>query len=200
MPERLTDDLAGLVGARICHDVINPLGAIGNGLELLLLTLDAPAPEVELLEASVRNAQSRVKFLRIAFGPARDSAPVAAPEIRAIIEGFTTGSRHEIAWRIDEDLARKHLRRAFLMLLCLLPALPRGGRLVADSDGRSLALTATGPRVLREPDLWEPMLAGRRPEAPSAATVQFALLADDIATEGLSPEVEEAEERLLFRL
>ena len=47
-------DLAGLVGSRLCHDLISPIGAIGNGLELLELSGSAPTEEIALIRASVR--------------------------------------------------------------------------------------------------------------------------------------------------
>ena len=54
-------DITGLVGARICHDLISPIGAIGNGIELLGLTGVAPGPEMQLISDSAAGAQARVR-------------------------------------------------------------------------------------------------------------------------------------------
>jgi histidine phosphotransferase ChpT len=63
-------DLTALVGSRICHDLVSPLGAIGNGVELLGLTGIAPSPEMALIVESVENANARLRFFRIAYGAA----------------------------------------------------------------------------------------------------------------------------------
>lgn len=63
-------NINALIGSRICHDLINPLGAIGNGIELLSLSGMAASPEMTLVQDSVNNATARVKFLRLAFGDA----------------------------------------------------------------------------------------------------------------------------------
>ncbi len=61
-------DLAALVGSRICHDLISPIGAIGNGVELVLLDAAVGGPEVTLIADSVSHANARIRFFRIAFG------------------------------------------------------------------------------------------------------------------------------------
>ena len=73
MTETLREDLTALVGSRICHDLISPLGAIGNGLELLQLSGLPQGPEWALIAESVENASARIRFFRIAYGAA-DSA------------------------------------------------------------------------------------------------------------------------------
>ena len=59
--------LATLIGSRICHDLISPIGAINNGLELLELTGGAQGPEMDLISNSVEHAEARIKFFRIAL-------------------------------------------------------------------------------------------------------------------------------------
>ena len=67
-------ELASLVAARLCHDLVSPLGAIGNGVELLEMSGDFPgiskSPELALITESVRSARARVRFFRTAFGHA----------------------------------------------------------------------------------------------------------------------------------
>ena len=77
--------LASLVAARLCHDLVSPLGAIGNGVELLEMSGDHPglanSPELTLIGDSVRAARSRVRYYRMAFGHAPADQRVAVAEI-----------------------------------------------------------------------------------------------------------------------
>ena len=61
-------DLAALLGSRICHDLISPIGAIGNGVELLMMEGGTPSPELVLIAESVAAANARIRFFRLAFG------------------------------------------------------------------------------------------------------------------------------------
>ena len=65
-------NIAALIGSRICHDLISPIGAINNGLELLEMTGTSSGPEMELISESVGNASARIRFFRIAYGAASD--------------------------------------------------------------------------------------------------------------------------------
>ena len=70
-------DLNALLGSRICHDLISPLSAIGNGIELLTLSgVDAPS-EIALISESVDNANTRIRFFRVAFGAAREDQQIS---------------------------------------------------------------------------------------------------------------------------
>lgn len=57
-------NLAALIGSRICHDLISPIGAINNGLELLGMSDTPEGPELELISESVGNASARIRFFR----------------------------------------------------------------------------------------------------------------------------------------
>ncbi|MEO0403208.1 MAG: histidine phosphotransferase, partial [Pseudomonadota bacterium] len=63
-------NLAALIGSRICHDLISPIGAINNGLELLGMSDQRDGPEIDLISESVENASARIRFFRIAYGAA----------------------------------------------------------------------------------------------------------------------------------
>lgn len=137
MPEtNLT--LAGLVGSRICHDLISPIGAICNGLELLEMSgVLSDSPEMELIQSSVQNASARVRLFRVAFGATGSDTKMSAKEIRALLCDLGPGSRHEIVWNIEQDLTREEAQIAFLAIMCAETALPQGGTLVAQiADGR----------------------------------------------------------------
>lgn len=90
-------DLAALIGSRICHDLISPIGAIGNGVELLAMT-GAAGPEVALIAESVAAANARIRFFRIAFGAAPADQRIGAPEVRSILDDLSRGGRFRWGW------------------------------------------------------------------------------------------------------
>jgi len=69
---RLSDlDLASLLCSRVCHDVISPVGAIANGLELMDdedTDAEMKATALQMVKSSARTATAKLKFCRIAFG------------------------------------------------------------------------------------------------------------------------------------
>jgi len=120
MPPALgPSDLAGLVGSRLCHDLISPLGAIGNGLELLSLTGGSGGSELSLVSDSVASATGRLRFFRIAYGGGAQEGALARREIVAILTDLTRGSRLRIDWDIAEPRPRSAVKRAFLAVQCL---------------------------------------------------------------------------------
>ncbi len=87
IPTRHKPDLAALLGSRICHDLISPLGAIGNGVELLAMSGQS-GPEMAMIEDSVRNANARIRFFRMAFGPASADQSASRTETLAILADY----------------------------------------------------------------------------------------------------------------
>ncbi|MGP3482550.1 hypothetical protein ACTVFS_22595, partial [Escherichia coli] len=107
-----TPDLAALVGARLCHDLISPIGAIGNGLELLQLAGQGTSPELALVSDSLATALAKLRFFRIAFGPADPQARIS-PDEAAQIYGAMFQGRFTVAWGVPGDLPRPMARLAF---------------------------------------------------------------------------------------
>ena len=171
-------DLPALVSSRICHDLVSPLGAIGNGAELLQMAgLDA-GPEIALIAQSVSNANARLRFFRIAFGAAPPGASMAVSEVRDILATMAEGGRVRVDWLATGDPERGEAKLVFLILQCLETAMPRGGEITVDRDGVSWRLTARGTGMTADPSL-SPLLTAEDDAAePSPATVQFALARD----------------------
>jgi histidine phosphotransferase ChpT len=185
----LPADLAALVGSRLCHDLISPLGAIGNGLELLSLPgVAAPAagssPELQLIAESVASATARLRVYRVAFGQAGAQQRLGRPEILALLDDLALGGRLQYAWQVPDDQPRAEVKPVFLALLCLEAALPWGGTVSVTRPGRNWQLQATAMRTRAEPDLWA-QLDGA-PGKVTAAQVQFALLAQELMRLGRS--------------
>ncbi|MEO1549821.1 MAG: histidine phosphotransferase family protein [Pseudomonadota bacterium] len=139
-------DLAGLVSARLCHDLISPIGAISNGVELLTLS-QSFSSESQLIADSVDTAKNRVKFFRLAFGLAPVEGMAEVAEL-ARLAPAQLNHRVTVKWpEAPEPLSRRHAQGVLLGLMCLERCLPRGGQ-IAVSLGKGWAdLTATGPRV-----------------------------------------------------
>ncbi len=165
--------LAALVGSRICHDLISPVGAIGNGLELMEMDGQS-GPELALVHDSLANAQARIRFFRVAFGAAGGGQSVAASEIRGILSGIEGAGRQELRWQPDGDVPRRDARLAFLAIMCLENALPFGGSITVSHDGASWQIAGRSEKLLIDEKLWEALNRPGADVAPSE--VQFALL------------------------
>lgn len=169
-------DFAALVGSRICHDLISPVGAIGNGMELVALTGDAKGPEMDMISDSVTNANARIRLFRVAFGQAGDEQMIGAAEILSILEDLAPSSRMQTYWEVDGPVSRSELRLAFLALMCFESALPFGGTVtVTKEDGRWFML-AESEKLRADTELWGPVSHGNIPDGLVPAKVQFGLL------------------------
>lgn len=189
-------DMAALLGSRLCHDLVSPLGAIGNGIELLSMEGRA-SPELTLIAEAAENANARLRFFRIAFGSAAGEQRIGRREVVQVLEQYSAGGRLKVDWQIEGDPPRGRVKAAFLALLCLETAMPWGGSVVL-RDGPRWQGEGTGRRLRIEPALWEG-LAGAAPMPPlEPATVQFALLAS-AAGGGRRPSVEIGEQRIALR-
>lgn len=166
--------LAALVGSRICHDLISPIGAIQNGVELLAMEGRA-GPEMDLIDDSVKNASARVRFMRVAFGLAGQDQPISQAEVAGTLADMGRGGRTKYDWTLSEDCLRRDAQMVFLAMMCLDSAMPRGGVIVAGRDGSGWAVT--GPAQADRPDteMWE-VLSGRSSAEPLPAHVQFMML------------------------
>ncbi|MHA6344077.1 histidine phosphotransferase family protein [Roseivivax sp. CAU 1761] len=197
-------DLSALVGSRICHDLISPIGAIANGLELLAMAGMGGGPELALIEESCRNAAARIRFYRVAFGAASADQPMAQGDIAGILADFQQGGRLQIDWRPDGALPRAEVQLAFLLYLCMEAALPRGGRVGFAHDGVWHCFVEN-PGLRIDAALWH-RLDPARFSAPAEAgelapaQVQFRLLRDLADAAGRGIRVEAEGDRLEIRL
>ena len=176
-----------MLGSRICHDLISPLGAIGNGVELLGLTGTDATPELELIAQSVDMATARIRFFRIAFGAAAADQGVPLDEIRGIVAQLSAAGRISIRWSVGSGLIRPRVKLAFLLLQCLESAMPFGGDITVEAapDG-AWVLTGTADRLQIEDEPWR-LLDAPESDAPiSAALVHFALVAPAATDAGRS--------------
>ena len=172
-----TANLATLIGARICHDLISPVGAISNGLELLTLTGETHiGPEFELISNSCTSATARIRFFRVAFGTSSDTQKLGRNEIVSILSNISQGARLRTEWRPDGDQNRREVQLAFLLHLCFETALPQGGTVVFNRQGDSWHIEGTAPRIKMDPEVWQLLTDPTYKTEIAPSRVQFLML------------------------
>lgn len=197
---RASRDLSALLGSRICHDLISPLGAISNGVELLSMSGISAAPEIALISESVENANARIRFFRIAFGSTAPGQAVPLGEVQQILADLSRGGRLSIYWDVSEPLERDRVKLAFLLLQCLETAMPFGGDVTVSGTDGPWTLTGRADRLKIDLDLWA-LLAESGPEAEvSPAHVHFALVGDAALRAGrsISTDLQDTEIRIVI--
>lgn len=193
MTTSTTHDLSALLGSRICHDLISPLGAIGNGIELLSMSGLSAAPEIALIAESVENANARIRFFRVAFGAASPGQMLARSEILSILDDLAKGARIEIEWQPAGAVARAEAKLAFLLLQCMETALPWGGRVLVSQTDECWHIHARADRFKDAAELWRLLQGSEAAEKISSADVHFALAPEAAAQIGRTIRAEVAE-------
>jgi histidine phosphotransferase ChpT len=192
-------DLAARVVSRICHDLVSPLGAIANGMELLMLSGLARSPESELISESIESANARIRFFRLAFGTA-SRQPVGRSEIAGTLRGLERGSRLTYDWTPVGDHPRDEVKAVFLLLLCLETAMPLGGRIYVARNGPAWEVVAESPRLRIDAASWDAIGPSRAPAPTSASLVQFTLLPSVLDPLALRLELSFETDRIVARL
>ena len=186
---RATHDLNALLGSRICHDLISPLGAIGNGVELLTMAGSARVPEIALIAESVENANARIRFYRVAFGIASASQALGPSEISNVLGDVYRKTRLAVAWQVESDCRRAEAKLAFLLLLCFETAMPWGGRVTVQRNDDAWTLHGAAERMAVSEPLWRLLAEGDAPADLTSAHVHFALAPQTAARLGRPLEV-----------
>jgi histidine phosphotransferase ChpT len=162
-------DLASLLCSRLCHDLMSPIGALNNGIELLADETDPEMREkcLELLAESARASANKLKFFRLAFGAAGGfGEEIDTHEAEVALEGlFGAERRIELGWVVSDEKLPKDAVKLLLNLAMLAgDALVRGGRLDVGAEASNgeieLAVRAEGPRILLDPALRETLASG----------------------------------------
>lgn len=162
--------LAALLSSRICHDLVGPVGALNNGVEIISDGADAELRNhaMSLIATSARQAAARLQFYRAAFGVGGSLGESAhLSELRDMTDRFLAGGRTTLEWTAEfDELDRRHLRLMMNLILIGVEALPRGGRLsvglmrpterrdgqmsmIVLSEGRSAKLNERAQSLLR---------------------------------------------------
>jgi histidine phosphotransferase ChpT len=167
-------DLAALLCSRVCHDVISPVGAIVNGLEVLEDDNDASMRDfaLDLIRKSARQASARLQFARLAFGAAGSAgAAIDLSDAEHVARGMFLDDKVALSWTAPRALLPKNRVKLLLNLLVIATnAVPRGGTIQVvvegDANACSFSLTSRGLNA-RVPAHAEALLAG----VPESGTV-----------------------------
>jgi histidine phosphotransferase ChpT len=185
-------EFASLLCSRLCHDLLSPVGALNNGIELLAEEHDPEmrARCIDLLGESARASANKLKFFRLAFGAAGGFADeVDTREAQVAIEGlFGSDGRIQIGWMVDEPTMSKSALKVLLNLVLIAgDALVRGGRLDVGAErhesGLEIVVRAEGPRIVLDPEL-KKVLTGEVAEDSIAPRAAAAWLVHCVAADG----------------
>ncbi|MBN9145289.1 MULTISPECIES: histidine phosphotransferase family protein [Novosphingobium] len=200
-------DLASLLCSRLCHDMLSPVGALSNGLELLAEEKDPAMRErcFELLEQSARVSANKLKFYRLAFGAAGgfgDLIPVGEP--RALIEALLAGKdRVAVNFALGNDMLPKSAVKTLLnFALIAIDALVRGGTIDIAAEIRDgaaeIVVRAAGPRIAFDPTIGHALDGNLAPGDLSSKTAPAAMLQVMAAGLGGSVQYALSEEALVM--
>ncbi len=154
-------EIAALLVSRVCHDLVSPVGAVVNGLEVLEDESDLAmrADALRLVAASAEQASARLQFARLAFGAAGSvGAELDLAEVGRITAGLMRGGRVELVWNMEsvnwpKDWAKLLMNAVLIVMDCL----PRGGTVTVECpDGRGLrrfCVSGTGQMVRLSPEV-----------------------------------------------
>ncbi len=180
-------ELASLLCSRLCHDMLSPVGALSNGVELLA---DERDPEMrkrcfELLEQSARISADKLKFFRLAFGAAGGFGEmVPLSEARAVIDALVAhNDRVELRWALGADALPKPAVKTMLNLAMIgIEALIRGGTLDIGAEIREgaseIVVRAAGQRVVFDPAIGRALDGSLGPDDLSTKTAPAAMIRD----------------------
>lgn len=200
-------ELAALMCSRLCHDMLSPVGALANGLELLA---DEQDPEmrarcVELLEQSAKISTDKLKFFRLAFGAAGgfgDAVPVE--EAQSVIDALVSDAKRiDVNWAIESANLPKPAVKVMLNLAHIaLDALIRGGKLDIGAelhDGNyEIVVRATGDRIAFDETIGRALQSELAPGELSSRTAAAHMIATLAAELGGGLQYQRTDEALVM--
>lgn len=206
-------DLAALLCSRLCHDLLSPVGALSNGLELLASEHDPEMRKrcLELLDQSAKISADKLKFFRLAYGAAGGFGyEVPTDEPRDLIRALVSANeRIDLQWAVGDDMLPKPAVKVLLNLTAMaIDALVRGGTLAVGAERRNgateIAVRAAGPRVAFDANIGKALDGSINPAELSGRTapahmvrllveelgggLQFALTPDALVMGAIMPE------------
>jgi histidine phosphotransferase ChpT len=168
-------DLAALLCSRVCHDLISPVGAIVNGLEVLEEDKDEETKTfaLDLIKKSAGQASAKLQFCRLAFGAAGSAgAQIELGDAEKAARGLLDDGKTSIVWNLPRELVPKNRAKLLLnMLVVAGGAIPRGGTLTVDPAGAGYRITAAGLNARLTPATTE-LLSGSPAHTVDAHAIQ----------------------------
>ena len=163
--------LSALLCARICHDLISPVGALGTAIEILddPGNVDMHDDAMALVRTSSRQASAKLKFLGLALG-AGGSAPGVVPtaEVMTLSNDMFADSKPDLVWNLAQDgIDKNHARILMNLIMLAVQAAPRGGSVTishhADGSDDMYTLVSGGPKARLDAAIAN-AIAGKAPE------------------------------------
>ena len=176
-------DLAALLCSRVCHDLISPVGAIVNGIEVLDEGRDeeTKAFALDLIRKSATQASAKLQFCRMAFGAAGSAgAQIELGDAEKAARGLLEDGKTTLVWNLPRELmAKNRVKLLMNMLMMAAAAIPRGGRLTADptpagdggAAGAGFVVKASGTNA-RLPAATAELVSGSPAQAVDAHAIQ----------------------------
>ncbi|WP_068313533.1 histidine phosphotransferase ChpT [Polycladidibacter hongkongensis] len=172
-------DLAALITSRVCHDIISPVGAITNGLEVLDEEGNEDMAEfaMDLIRKSARQASNKLQFARLAFGAAGSAgSQIDLGDAQQVALGLMESEKATLHWELPRLLMVKNRVKVVLNLVLIAnQCVPRGGdirlNLEGDAENGAFVLHVSG-RNARIPPVIEAVFAGELPEQVDAHSIQ----------------------------
>lgn len=191
MTETTSTDLAALLCSRLCHDLLSPVGAFANGLELLATETDPAMRDncIQLLEQSAQISTNKLKFFRLAFGAAGGFGDrVAIEEPRALIETLAADKgKIAVNWALSAaNLSKPAVKVLLNFAQIAVDALVRGGTLDVGAELREgaceIVIRATGGKIAFDETIGRALEGGLHDgelTSRTAAAYMIALLAEE---------------------
>lgn len=198
-------DFAALLCSRVCHDIISPVGAITNGLEVLdeEENEEMKAFAFDLIRKSARTASAKLQFARLAFGAAGSAdAEVDLGDAETVAKRYMEGEKAELVWEAERRLLPKNQVKLMLnLLLVSLHAIPRGGKVVVRTVGPLpmpvQIIEATGPAA-RIPPRVADLMEGQIGDGLDAHAIQPYYAGSLARDAGLKVLISKTEETVVF--
>lgn len=149
-------DFAALLCSRLCHDLVSPVGAINNGLEILADEKDPSMRDavMDLVEKSTRQTSNKLQFFRLAFGAAGGfSAQLDVRECQKAVEAILDGSRVSLDWQVPAiSVSKSEVKVLLNLALIVAESMIRGGVMsisMTEEDGAHvIVVRGDGERVI----------------------------------------------------
>ncbi|MGQ7794207.1 histidine phosphotransferase ChpT [Faunimonas sp. B44] len=199
-------ELSALVASRVCHDIISPVGAIVNGLEVLEEERDESMRQfaMDLVQKSARQASAKLQFARLAFGASGSvGSEIDMVDAGRCAKGFMEREKAELDWAVAAPFLRKAQAKLLLnLLLIAVNCVARGGtiRITAEREGDEavMRVTAEGDRARVPAGVREVLTEGAIPNPLDAHAVQPLYAALMAREGGMAITVSEEENRVVL--
>ncbi|WP_075222956.1 histidine phosphotransferase family protein [Acuticoccus yangtzensis] len=166
-------DLASLMASRLCHDIVGPVGAIQNGLELMAEDESMAEMAMDLIKKSAHQASAKLQYARMAYGAAGGAEMLDPAEAGRLTGELFKGERASMDWTWSGPAApRIPVKLAMLLATFALGAVPRGGTVTIAAEGEGVVVTAAGD-TLRSPPFLDILTGGGEITDPRATQAKM---------------------------